>query len=69
MAKQTRKGRKRAFFCIRQDIVDDVYLSLFYTEMKKFAKTFKPRGMNASTYYLLSIDERHNNLVAGARWD
>ena len=45
----------------------DVYLSLFYTEIKKFVKTFKPRGMNASTYYLLSIDEKHNNLIVGAR--
>ncbi|XP_015748535.1 PREDICTED: uncharacterized protein LOC107328307 [Acropora digitifera] len=38
-----------------------------YKEMKKFVKTFKPRGMNASTYYLLFIDEKHNNLVVGAR--
>ena len=45
----------------------DVYLSLFYTEIKKFVKLFKPSGMNASTYYFLSIDEKHNNLVVGAR--
>ncbi|XP_044178749.1 semaphorin-5B-like isoform X2 [Acropora millepora] len=38
-----------------------------YEEIKKFIKTFKPGGMNASTYYLLSIDEKHNNLVVGAR--
>ncbi|XP_067023008.1 semaphorin-5A-like [Acropora muricata] len=38
-----------------------------YEEIKKFVKTFKPRGMNASTYYLLSIDVKHNNLVVGAR--
>ncbi|XP_067023378.1 semaphorin-5A-like isoform X6 [Acropora muricata] len=38
-----------------------------YEEIKKFVKTFKPRGMNASTYYLLSIDEKHNNLIVGAR--
>ncbi|XP_067023381.1 semaphorin-5A-like isoform X2 [Acropora muricata] len=38
-----------------------------YKEIKKFIKTFKPREMNASTYYLLSIDQRHNNLVVGAR--
>ena len=54
-------------FCIRQDIVHDAYLSLFYTEIKTFVKTFKPRGTNASTYYLLSIDLKHNNLVVGAR--
>ena len=53
-------------FYIRQDIVHDVYLSLFYIEIKKFVKLFKPSGMNASTYYLLSIDEKHNNLVVGA---
>lgn len=38
-----------------------------YKEIKKFIKTFKPGGMNASTYYLLSIDKKHNNLVVGAR--
>ncbi|XP_015764637.1 PREDICTED: uncharacterized protein LOC107343562 [Acropora digitifera] len=38
-----------------------------YEEIKKFVKTFKPRGRNASTYYLLSIDEKHNNLIVGAR--
>ena len=45
----------------------DVYLSLFYTEIKKFVKLFKPSGMNASAYSFLSIDEKHNNLVVGAR--
>ena len=45
----------------------DMFVSPFYTEVKKFVKTFKPRGMNASTYYLLSIDKKHNNLVVGAR--
>ena len=45
----------------------DAQISLFYSETKKFVKTFKPRGMNTSTYYLLSVDEKHNNLVVGAR--
>ncbi|XP_044179118.1 LOW QUALITY PROTEIN: semaphorin-5A-like [Acropora millepora] len=38
-----------------------------YKEIKKFVKTFKPRGMNTSTYYLLFIDEKHNKLIVGAR--
>ncbi|XP_015766707.1 PREDICTED: semaphorin-5A-like isoform X6 [Acropora digitifera] len=38
-----------------------------YKEVKKFVRTFKPRGMNANTYFLLSIDEKHNNLLVGTR--
>jgi len=38
-----------------------------YEEVKRFVKTFKPRGMKTSTYYLLSIDKKHNNLVVGTR--
>ncbi|XP_015764633.1 PREDICTED: semaphorin-5A-like isoform X2 [Acropora digitifera] len=38
-----------------------------YEEIKRFVKTFKPRGMKTSTYYLLSIDKKHNNLVVGTR--
>lgn len=45
----------------------DISILLFYTEIKRFVKTFKPRGMKTSTYYLLSIDKKHNNLVVGTR--
>jgi len=43
---QNKPGRVH-FTLQRQDIVHDVYLSLFYTEIKKFVKLFKPSGMNA----------------------
>lgn len=43
------------------------YPTSSYAEIKQFIKTFKTNGVNTSTYYVLSIDENHNNLLVGAR--